>query len=118
MSPRVQAGCQVSSAGPTVARVSARSWDRRTVKTKTHLSEPWPATGVERVSKLTAGSVGRDDPRMAQQTTVEFIDDDKDGKSAAETISFGLDGVSFEIDLSEKNAKALRRAYEDWIDAA
>jgi hypothetical protein len=48
---------------------------------------------------------------MASKTTVELLDD-LNGKPAAETISFGIDGTEFEIDLTEKNAKALRKALE------
>ena len=46
---------------------------------------------------------------MAQQTSVSLVDD-LDGGKAAETVAFGLDGSSFEIDLSKKNAAALRKA--------
>lgn len=51
---------------------------------------------------------------MATRTTVELLDD-IDGKPAAETIGFGIDGVEYEIDVSEKNAKALRKALETWL---
>jgi len=54
---------------------------------------------------------------MAQKTIVEFTDD-LDGEPAAETVTFALDGVAFEIDLSEKNADALRRTFEPWTGAA
>ncbi len=54
---------------------------------------------------------------MAQQTTVSHLDD-IDGSKAAETISFALDGAHFEIDLSAKNAKALRKAFAEFIAAA
>lgn len=54
---------------------------------------------------------------MAQKTTVELIDD-LDGKPAAETVPFGLDGVTYEIDLSDKNAKALRKAIEPFVGSA
>jgi hypothetical protein len=54
---------------------------------------------------------------MASKTTVELIDD-LDGKPAAETVAFGLDGREFEIDLSAKNAKALRKAIEAYVGAA
>jgi hypothetical protein len=54
---------------------------------------------------------------VAQRTVVELTDD-TDGKPAAETVTFGLDGKTFEIDLSEKNAKALRKALEPWVGAA
>ena len=53
---------------------------------------------------------------MAQKVSVEFLDD-LDGKLAVETITFGLDGRDYEIDLSAKNAKALRAALEAWISA-
>jgi hypothetical protein len=54
---------------------------------------------------------------MASRTFVELTDD-LDGKPAAETVAFGLDGRVFEIDLSEKNAKALRKTLEPWVTSA
>ena len=54
---------------------------------------------------------------MASKTTVELLDD-VDGKPAAETLAFALDGSTYEIDLSEKNAKAFRKAIEPWTAAA
>jgi hypothetical protein len=54
---------------------------------------------------------------MASRTIVELTDD-VDGKPAVETVKFGLDGREFEIDLSEKNAKAIRKALEPWVAAA
>jgi hypothetical protein len=53
---------------------------------------------------------------MVSRTTVELLDD-VDGKAAAETLSFGIDGTSYEIDLSEKNAKTLRKALEPFVGA-
>ena len=40
---------------------------------------------------------------MAQKVQVILVDD-VDGGEATETVSFALDGVSYEIDVSEKNA--------------
>ena len=54
---------------------------------------------------------------MAQQTTVTLTDD-LDGGKAAETVSFGLDGRVYEIDLSKKNAAALRKALGDYTASA
>ncbi len=54
---------------------------------------------------------------MAQQTTV-ILTDDLDGGKAAETVSFGLDGRIYEIDLSKKNAAALRKALTDYTASA
>jgi hypothetical protein len=57
------------------------------------------------------------DADMAQKTIVELTDD-VDGEPAAETVTFALDGVAFEIDLSTKNADELRRTLEPWTGAA
>lgn len=54
---------------------------------------------------------------MATITTTTIVDD-IDGSSPAETVRFGLDGVDYEIDLSEKNAAALRQALESYLAAA
>ncbi len=51
---------------------------------------------------------------MAQR--VQYIlEDDVDKSEAAETLSFGLDGVSYEIDLSADNAAKLREQLAYWI---
>jgi nucleoid-associated protein Lsr2 len=54
---------------------------------------------------------------MAQQVTIILVDD-IDGSTAGETVAFGLDRVDYEIDLSAKNAKSLRRVLQPWVDAA
>jgi hypothetical protein len=54
---------------------------------------------------------------MASRTIVELTDD-IDGKPAAETVKFALDGREYAIDLSEKNAKALRKTLEPWTASA
>lgn len=46
---------------------------------------------------------------MAQKVQV-ILTDDLDGGDADETVQFAIDGVSYEIDLSEANAEALRKA--------
>lgn len=46
---------------------------------------------------------------MAQRVHVVLVDD-IDGGDASETVSFGLDGVDYEIDLSEQHANELREA--------
>ncbi|MFF5155980.1 Lsr2 family protein [Streptomyces sp. NPDC000348] len=53
---------------------------------------------------------------MAQKVVVTLFDD-IDGSEAAETIAFGLDGTSYEIDLNETNARKLRQALEPYVDA-
>ncbi|WP_060880198.1 MULTISPECIES: histone-like nucleoid-structuring protein Lsr2 [Streptomyces] len=52
---------------------------------------------------------------MAQQTIIQLLDD-LDGSEASETIVFGLDGRTYEIDLNEKNAAKLRKALESYVD--
>jgi hypothetical protein len=46
---------------------------------------------------------------MAQRVNVILVDD-LDGSDASETVTFGLDGVDYEIDLNEKHAGELRDA--------
>ncbi|CAM3307508.1 histone-like nucleoid-structuring protein Lsr2 [Tsukamurella hominis] len=55
---------------------------------------------------------------MARKVTVTLVDDTDESKTAAETLEFGLDGVSYEIDLSEENARRLRGALERYVSAA
>lgn len=54
---------------------------------------------------------------MAQRVEVVLIDD-LDGGDAAETVTFALDGVTYEIDLSENNAKKLRDDVAHWTGHA
>ncbi|RCV55144.1 histone-like nucleoid-structuring protein Lsr2 [Marinitenerispora sediminis] len=54
---------------------------------------------------------------MAQKVQVLLVDD-LDGGEAEETVSFAVDGATYEIDLSEKNASKLRDALAPYVDAA
>jgi hypothetical protein len=54
---------------------------------------------------------------MAQKVTVLLVDD-IDGGTADETVSFSLDGVSYEIDLSAKNAGKMRDAFAQYVGQA
>ncbi len=51
---------------------------------------------------------------MAQRTIVKLIDDLDNGE-ASETVAFGIDGSSYEIDLSETNAAELRDSLAKYI---
>jgi hypothetical protein len=50
---------------------------------------------------------------MASRTIVELVDD-LEGGPADESVSFGLDGREYEIDLSTANAKKLRSALDTY----
>ena len=54
---------------------------------------------------------------MAQRVQVLLVDD-IDGGDASETVSFALDGVTYEIDLSESNAARFRDDLASWIGHA
>jgi len=58
---------------------------------------------------------------MAQRTVIQLTDD-LDGKpipeGRGETVRFSLDRTDYEIDLAEKNAKALRNDLARYISAA
>jgi Lsr2 len=46
------------------------------------------------------------------------VSDDLDGSEGAETVTFGLDGVTYEIDLAEKNRAKLDKAMAPYLQAA
>ena len=54
---------------------------------------------------------------MAQKVQVTLVDD-LDGSEADETVSFALDGTSYEIDLSSANAAELRDSMARWVGSA
>lgn len=54
---------------------------------------------------------------MAQKHQIILIDD-LDGSEADETVTFGLDGVSYEIDLSAEHAEELRESINSWVECA
>lgn len=54
---------------------------------------------------------------MAQKTKVILIDD-VEGGEADETVTFALDGVSYEIDLTSERAAQLRDALAPWVGHA
>jgi hypothetical protein len=54
---------------------------------------------------------------MAQKVQVLLVDD-LDGSTADETVTFGLDGVTYEIDLSSGNAGQLRNELEQYVEHA
>ncbi len=56
---------------------------------------------------------------MAQKVLVQFVDD-LDGSVGEDvsTVSFALDGVSYEIDLRDANANKLRDSLEDYVASA
>ncbi|MEV8536599.1 Lsr2 family protein [Streptomyces sp. NPDC051211] len=53
---------------------------------------------------------------MAQKVQVLLVDD-LDGGTADETVTFALDGKSYEIDLTSANAEKLRGALEEFVKA-
>ena len=54
---------------------------------------------------------------MAKKVTVTLVDDFDGEGPADETVEFSIDGVTYEIDLSAKNAKKLRDDLKQWVDA-
>lgn len=54
---------------------------------------------------------------MAQRVQVILVDD-LNGGEANETVEFALDGVHYEIDLSDENAAKLREDFATWIGQA
>lgn len=54
---------------------------------------------------------------MAQKVHIVLVDD-LDGSEAEETVTFGLDGVSYEIDLNTANAAKLRDSITPFLGSA
>ena len=54
---------------------------------------------------------------MVQKVTVALVDD-LDGQTADESVVFGLDGKSYEIDLTGRNAGKLRDVLAEYVAAA
>lgn len=54
---------------------------------------------------------------MAKRTIHQLIDD-LDGSEATETVSFGVNGAAFQIDLSAINARRFREALAPYVEKA
>jgi hypothetical protein len=54
---------------------------------------------------------------VARVTQVSLVDD-VDGSVASSTVGFSLDGKTYELDLSDKNAKKLRDALAPFVASA
>jgi hypothetical protein len=57
------------------------------------------------------------DYAMSKQV-ITVLTDDLDGGDADRTVEFGLDGVTYTIDLSDKNAGKLRKALDPYLAVA
>jgi hypothetical protein len=53
---------------------------------------------------------------MAKTVSV-VVTDDLDGSPDAETVAFGFDGHSYEIDLGKKNRARLQKSLQPFMDA-
>jgi hypothetical protein len=62
----------------------------------------------------------RELPTVAQRTVITLIDDldHKEIQADAQTIRFACQGIQYEIDLSEKNAKKFDKALAPFLAAA
>ncbi|MCD6639611.1 MAG: Lsr2 family protein [Nocardioides sp.] len=54
---------------------------------------------------------------MAQKVNIVLVDD-IDGSDATQTVTFGLDGTTYEIDLNDANAAQLREALATYVGHA
>jgi hypothetical protein len=53
---------------------------------------------------------------MSKSVSV-IVTDDLDGSENAETVAFGFDGVTYEVDLASKNRAKLEKALAPFIEA-
>jgi len=61
-----------------------------------------------------SGTVGGRRTHMATKV-LTTLQDDIDGSDATQTIRFGLDGIEYDIDLSDRNANRLRNSLSEFI---
>jgi hypothetical protein len=55
---------------------------------------------------------------MAQKVLVQLVDDlDGTTSESVSTVQFGLDGVTYEIDLTDSNADRLRGVFADYVNS-
>jgi nucleoid-associated protein Lsr2 len=95
-------------------------------------TRPWPAVPLKsritscgivnykRLGICLASEIGcsvRRAVSMAQKVQVLLVDD-LDGSEATETVTFGLDGALYEIDLSSGNAGKLRKELAHYVEHA
>lgn len=55
---------------------------------------------------------------MARKVVVNIVDDIDGTTPAGETVTFGIDGALYEIDLSDSNAAKLRDNLAQWVAPA
>lgn len=55
---------------------------------------------------------------MAKRVSVDLVDDIDDSYTADETVEFGIDGVSYEIDLHRDHAAELRGGLSKFVEHA
>jgi hypothetical protein len=73
-------------------------------------SDDWWETGRDDPTQRT-----REEGSIVATRILTTLQDDIDGSVATETVRFGLDGVEWEIDLSERNANRLRNSLSDFM---
>jgi len=54
---------------------------------------------------------------MAQKTQI-ILTDDIDGSEATQTLTFGFQGATYEIDLNDEHAASIEESFAEWIKAA
>jgi hypothetical protein len=74
------------------------------------------AWSMSQGAALTTACLARTISVMSKRVSV-IITDDLDGSENAETVSFGFDGVTYEIDLGKKNRARLEKALAPFIEA-
>jgi hypothetical protein len=55
---------------------------------------------------------------VGERVTVTHFDDLENELEADETVTYALDGTTYEVDLSAKNAKQLRSDLQRWIEVS
>lgn len=77
----------------------------------------WPVTTSRQTRVTGKTQPSRMEYPVASRTIVALIDD-LDGGEADETVSFALDGIDYDIDLSANNAAGLRKVLAEFVESS
>lgn len=70
----------------------------------------------QRFDMRTGGDQEKGAPDMAQKVNI-IVESDLSGKPDAETVSFGLDGANYEIDLTTQEQEKMRETFAKYVGA-
>ena len=121
--PRIPKAATARRTSPPRRPANARAISRATHSRPLTCALPFGESAANVLSGIAdaapdSGSENPEGKTMAKKVQVLLVDDIDKSSPADETVSFSLDGVSYEIDLTSDNAAKLRDDLAVWIGHA